>query len=107
MKLSIVLLTVIYSVLVDAITLTTSSASYTVNAGSSNPLEVVVSKTSCDITSLKYRGTQVQYGSQGSHIGSGLGSATVTAQQLTSKISNIANSKNMALTEFQVAQHNS
>lgn len=59
-----------------AITVTTNSASYVVDAQSSNAFVVTISRSTCDITSLKYRGTEYQYGSQGSHIGSGLGSGT-------------------------------
>lgn len=49
----------------------------TVDAGSANPLVFTVNAKSCDIRSIKYRGEELQYPSQGSHIGSGLGSATV------------------------------
>lgn len=87
MKLSILWSATVFSALVDAISLTTESGSYTVNAGSANSLQFVVSRTNCDITSILYRGAQLQYTSQGSHIGSGLGSSTtVTAQELTSKL---------------------
>ena len=61
--------------------LTTNSGSYVVDAGSSNPLKFTVSRTSCDITSIVYYGSELQYQSTGSHIGSGLGSATVSATQ--------------------------
>lgn len=61
--------------------ITTSSASYVIDAGSSNPLQFTVSRTSCDITSINYYGSELQYKSTGSHIGSGLGSATVSATQ--------------------------
>jgi rhamnogalacturonan endolyase len=59
--------------------ITTSTASYVIDAGSSNPLKFTVSRTSCDITSINFYGSELQYQSTGSHIGSGLGSATVTA----------------------------
>ncbi|OGE55058.1 hypothetical protein PENARI_c005G07599 [Penicillium arizonense] len=59
--------------------ITTSTASYVIDAGSSNSLKFTVSRTSCDITSINYYGSELQYQSTGSHIGSGLGSATVTA----------------------------
>ncbi|KAK2734672.1 hypothetical protein FQN55_002535 [Onygenales sp. PD_40] len=61
--------------------LTESESSYTVDAGSANPLVFSVNRASCDITSILYRGEEFQYASQGSHIGSGLGSATVSATQ--------------------------
>ncbi|BCS30440.1 putative rhamnogalacturonase B [Aspergillus puulaauensis] len=55
--------------------------SYTIDAGSANPLKFTVSQSSCDITSISYYGAELQYQSTGSHIGSGLGSATVSATQ--------------------------
>lgn len=72
---------------VSAVTLTTSTASYVVDAGSANSLVVTFSRTTCDITSLKYMGSEVQYQSQGSHIGSGLKdlSPTVSATTITSE----------------------
>ncbi|EKD18687.1 uncharacterized protein L3040_002114 [Drepanopeziza brunnea f. sp. 'multigermtubi'] len=84
MKLSFLLPATIYSALAEAVILTTAPDSYTINAECANPLEVVVSRKSCDITSLKYRGTQTQYSNTGSHIGSSLGTATVTADEITS-----------------------
>lgn len=65
--------------------ITTTSSSYVIDAASSNPLVVTISRSSCDITSIKYYGTELQYSSQGSHISSGLGTATVTAQVINSK----------------------
>jgi rhamnogalacturonan endolyase len=59
--------------------ITTSTASYVIDAGSSNPLKFTVSRTNCDITSINFYGSELQYQSTGSHISSGLGSATVTA----------------------------
>jgi len=69
----------------NAVTLTTSSTHYTVSADSANPLIVAFRRSNCDITSLKYRGVEVQDAAKGSHISSGLGTATVTAQTLNSK----------------------
>ena len=60
---------------------TTSGNNYIIDAGSSNPLIFSVSRSNCDINSIKYRGTELQYSSQGTHIGSGLGSATVSVSQ--------------------------
>ncbi|KAJ5362093.1 hypothetical protein N7541_002937 [Penicillium brevicompactum] len=62
--------------------ITTSTASYVIDAGSSNPLKFTVSRTNCDITSINFYGSELQYQSTGSHISSGLGSGTtVTATQ--------------------------
>ncbi|KAJ5979788.1 hypothetical protein N7481_007086 [Penicillium waksmanii] len=61
--------------------LTTNSGTYVVDAGSSNPLKFTVSRTSCDISSISFYGSELQYQSTGSHIGSGLGTATVSATQ--------------------------
>ncbi|KAK1953518.1 rhamnogalacturonase [Colletotrichum sublineola] len=58
---------------------TTSGSNFVIDAGSSNPLIFQVSKSSCDINSIKYRGHELQYTGKGSHISSGLGSATVEA----------------------------
>ncbi|ROT42860.1 rhamnogalacturonase B [Sodiomyces alkalinus F11] len=52
-----------------------------VNAGSANPLYFSVSRSNCDINSIRYRGHELQYQSQGTHIGSGLGSANVQVTQ--------------------------
>ncbi|KAG2416576.1 rhamnogalacturonase B precursor [Aspergillus terreus] len=61
--------------------ITTTDSSYTIDAGSPNPLKFTVSRSSCDITSINYYGSELQYQSKGSHIGSGLGSASVSAVQ--------------------------
>lgn len=61
--------------------ITTSDASYVIDAGSSNPLKFTVNRKSCDINSINYYGSELQYQSTGSHIGSGLGSATVSATE--------------------------
>lgn len=60
--------------------LTSDSSSYTVDAGSANPLVYKVSRTNCDITSILYRGRQLQKAGPYSHINSGLGTATVSAK---------------------------
>jgi len=62
---------------------TTSGNNFVIDAGSSNPLVFQVSKSSCDINSIRYRGHELQYASKGSHISSGLGSATVEATTVT------------------------
>lgn len=61
--------------------ITTSSDSYVIDAGSANDLVFTVSRTNCDITSINHFGSELQYKSTGSHIGSGLGSATVSATE--------------------------
>ncbi|KAG8964221.1 hypothetical protein FRC00_003323 [Tulasnella sp. 408] len=61
---------------------TSSGGSYVVDTGSSNSFTFKVSQSSCDITSLYFIGVEYQYSSQASHISSGLGSATVSAQTI-------------------------
>ncbi|KAJ4412041.1 hypothetical protein N0V82_008885 [Gnomoniopsis sp. IMI 355080] len=60
------------------ITVTTSTSSYTVDTGSSYGFSVAISRTSCDITSVVFYGTDYQYSGTKSHIASGLGTATVS-----------------------------
>jgi rhamnogalacturonan endolyase len=81
----LVALTALAAPALAAFGITTSSSSYVIDAGSANPLIVTINRSSCDITSIKYYGTEMQYSSQGSHISSGLGSATVNAQVVNSK----------------------
>lgn len=82
-----------WSVSVLAITVTTATASYTVDVESSYGMTVTISRTTCDITSLKFYGTEYQYSGTYSQIASGLGSATVSYttsgehQRLSVKIS--------------------
>ncbi|KAK0662575.1 Rhamnogalacturonase B, N-terminal-domain-containing protein [Cercophora samala] len=61
---------------------TSSGGTYIIDAGSANPLVFSVSQSNCDVRSIKYRGTELQYGSQFTHINSGLGSATVSISQI-------------------------
>ncbi|KAI0836444.1 polysaccharide lyase family 4 protein [Hypoxylon sp. FL0890] len=61
---------------------TKSGSNYVVDAGSSNSLVFTVDGGSCDITSIKYRGTELQ-ASGGTQLSSGLGSATVKAESVT------------------------
>ncbi|OLN94147.1 putative rhamnogalacturonase 2 [Colletotrichum chlorophyti] len=68
---------------------TTSGSNFVVDAGSSNALVFQVSKSSCDINSIKYRGNELQYKSMGSHISSGLGSATVEATTVSTSAGNV------------------
>lgn len=58
-----------------AITVDETDDAYTVNTESSNGLKTTINRSSCDITSLIYRGNDYQYSSQSSHIASGLGSS--------------------------------
>ena len=62
---------------------TKSGNNIVVDAGSSNSLVFSVNTASCDINSIKYRGTELQYSSKGSHISSGLGTATVSAANVS------------------------
>ncbi|KAH7017989.1 carbon-oxygen lyase-like protein [Microdochium trichocladiopsis] len=62
-----------------AITVSTTSASYVIDAQSENAFVVTISRSTCDITSLRYRGIEYQYSGQFSHIGSGLGSGTAVS----------------------------
>ncbi|KAE9569653.1 putative rhamnogalacturonase [Colletotrichum fructicola] len=68
---------------------TTSGSNLVVDAGSSNSLVFSVSKSSCDINSIKYRGNELQYGSKGSHISSGLGTATVESTTIKASTGNV------------------
>jgi rhamnogalacturonan endolyase len=61
---------------VRGITVTSSTASYVVDTASTYNFVVTISRSTCDITSLKFYGTEYQYQSTGSHIASGLGSGT-------------------------------
>ncbi|KAH1555209.1 hypothetical protein KXX57_004102 [Aspergillus fumigatus] len=61
--------------------ITTTSSSYVIDANSPNPLKFTVNRSNCDITSINFYGAELQYQGTGSHIGSGLGSASVSATQ--------------------------
>ena len=65
--------------------ITTSGSNIVVDAGSDNALVFTVNTGSCDITSIKYRGEEFQDGEKGSHISSGLGSATVKSEIVNSE----------------------
>ncbi|KAH8806040.1 Rhamnogalacturonase B, N-terminal-domain-containing protein [Xylogone sp. PMI_703] len=67
-----------WSATVLGISVTTSSSSYTIDSGSTDGFVVTVSRSSGDLTSIKYRSTEYQYQSTHSHIASGLGTATVS-----------------------------
>ncbi|OBT59342.1 hypothetical protein VE04_00263 [Pseudogymnoascus sp. 24MN13] len=87
--------------------ITTSTASYAIDAGSAESFVVTVSRTNCDITSIKYRGVEYQYQSTKSHIASGLGSATVSATTINSqyaKITCVVKSADFDLTHYYVVK---
>ncbi|KAF2709442.1 polysaccharide lyase family 4 protein [Pleomassaria siparia CBS 279.74] len=65
--------------------ITTSGSNIIVDAGSDNALKITVNSGSCDITSILFRGEELQDSSKGSHIASGLGTATVTSKIVSSK----------------------
>ncbi|KAI1333627.1 rhamnogalacturonase [Xylariaceae sp. FL0016] len=67
---------------------TTSGGNYVIDAGSSNSLVFTVNGKSCDITSIKYRGTELQSSSKGTHLSSGLGSASVSVTQIAGSSTN-------------------
>ncbi|CAJ2504634.1 Uu.00g120280.m01.CDS01 [Anthostomella pinea] len=67
---------------------TSSGGNYIIDAGSDNPLILTVSGSSCDITSIKYYGTELQSSTKGTQLSSGLGSATVNVQQITGSSTN-------------------
>jgi rhamnogalacturonan endolyase len=64
--------------------ITTNTDSYVVDAGSTNSLVITVDRDNCDITSIKFMGTEYAE-TCCSQIGSGLGSATVSATTVNSK----------------------
>ena len=66
--------------------ITTSGNNIIVDAGSDNAFKISVNKNSCDINSILYRGEEFQYQSTGSHISSGLGSATVSSTIVNSTL---------------------
>ncbi|KAI1779152.1 polysaccharide lyase family 4 protein [Hypoxylon cercidicola] len=68
----------VFLVPVLSITVSTTDSSYTVDTGSSYGFTATISRSSCDITSLKFYGTEYQYSGTYSHIASGLGSAAVS-----------------------------
>ncbi|KAI0600314.1 family 4 polysaccharide lyase [Biscogniauxia sp. FL1348] len=93
-----------YIASVFAITVTESDDSYTVNPEASNAFTVTISRSSCDITSLNFYGTEYQYSSTGSHIASGLGSATVSYEQSGNYVivQCVASSSDFDLTHYMV-----
>ncbi|KAI1333530.1 Rhamnogalacturonase B, N-terminal-domain-containing protein [Xylariaceae sp. FL0016] len=87
-----------------AITVTDGDGSFTVNTESSYGFSTTISTSSCDITSLKYYGTEYQYSGTYSHIASGLGSATVSYSTSGSYVivQCVASSSDFDLTHYMV-----
>ncbi|KAF2738498.1 Rhamnogalacturonase B [Polyplosphaeria fusca] len=86
----VVLATAAFSVsALAAFGITNSGSAFVVDAGSSNSFRVAVNSKSCDITSVQYRGEEFQVQNQGSHIGSGLGTATVKAETINGQYAKI------------------
>ncbi|KAF2192211.1 polysaccharide lyase family 4 protein [Zopfia rhizophila CBS 207.26] len=69
--------------------ITTTSSSVVIDAGSENSLKVTVNSNSCDITSIVYRGEELQGQSKFTHISSGLGTATVKAETISGKYAKV------------------
>lgn len=70
--------------------LTDNTDTYVIDTGSANTLIATIQKASCDVTSLVYRGTELQGPqSQGTHIGSGLGTATVAAETISGRYNGV------------------
>ncbi|KAF2022316.1 polysaccharide lyase family 4 protein [Aaosphaeria arxii CBS 175.79] len=69
--------------------ITQSGDNIVVDAGSDNALKFTVNAKSCDITSILYRGEELQDKAKGSHISSGLGSATVKSETISGKYAKI------------------
>lgn len=65
---------------------TSDSTHFTVDAGSANSLVFKVNRANGDISSILYRGVQLQQPSPYSHINSGLGTATVSATTISSTL---------------------
>ncbi|KAK3217490.1 hypothetical protein GRF29_1g3255710 [Pseudopithomyces chartarum] len=82
---------------------TTSGNNIIVDAGSDNAFKISVNKNSCDINSISYRGEEFQYQSTGSHISSGLGSATVSSTIINNQYAKIT-CKTSTLTHYIVVR---
>ncbi|KAG8931464.1 hypothetical protein FRC02_002693 [Tulasnella sp. 418] len=82
---------------------TNSGGYYTVDTGAANSFVFKVNQANCDITSLLYRGIEYQYASQKSHIGSGLGSAKVSATTINDQFIKIT-CVSGTLTQYYIAK---
>lgn len=69
--------------------ITTSGSNIVVDAGSDNALKITVNSNNCDITSILFRGEELQDSAKGSHISSGLGTATVKSEIVSSQYAKI------------------
>ncbi|KAH8651093.1 family 4 polysaccharide lyase [Xylariales sp. PMI_506] len=76
LSVAVLVLLHLWASLVSGLTITSSTASYVIDTGSTYSFIVTISRSTCDITSLKFYGTEYQYQSTYSHIASGLGSDT-------------------------------
>ena len=56
-----------------------------VDTVSATPFTFVVNAKNCDVTSIKYRGEELQYATKASQLASGLGTATVAYQTINSE----------------------
>ncbi|KAH9868276.1 hypothetical protein J1614_007348 [Plenodomus biglobosus] len=74
-----------------------------VDTAATNTLVFTVDATNCDITSIKYRGQEIQSKAKQSHISSGLGSATVTHETIGSQYVKVT-CKTSTLTHYLVAK---
>ncbi|KAK7697834.1 hypothetical protein SLS64_013166 [Diaporthe eres] len=83
--------------------LTSGSSSYTVDTG--GDLVYVVSKSTGDITSLKYKGVEYQGTSKNTAINSGLGSSTVTGETVNGYIKITVASSGNPVTQYYVAKN--
>ncbi|KKA28462.1 hypothetical protein TD95_002576 [Thielaviopsis punctulata] len=63
---------------------TKSGSNYVIDAGSADSLVVTVVGSSCDVSSIKFKGTELQAKGGRTQIGSGLGSASVSVASATS-----------------------
>lgn len=68
------------------ISVTTSTASYVIDTASSYNFYVTIDRSTCDITSLKFYGTEYQYSGTKSHIASGLGSGTSVSRMFPCRL---------------------
>ncbi|KAG8964060.1 hypothetical protein FRC03_002266 [Tulasnella sp. 419] len=82
---------------------TNSGGYYTIDTGAANSFVFKVNQANCDITSLFYRGIEYQYASQKSHIGSGLGSAKVSATTINDQFIKIT-CVSGTLTQYYIAK---
>ncbi|TGJ88360.1 hypothetical protein E0Z10_g486 [Xylaria hypoxylon] len=90
---------------VRAITVTTSTASYVVDTASSYNFIVTIDRSTCDITSLKFYGTEYQYSGTKSHIASSLGSGTTVSYTTSASGDTVIFACTKATTEFDLTHY--